>query len=558
MLTALTIKNFTLVESLEIDFCAGMTAITGETGAGKSLVLGALGLALGDRADTDRIRRGADRAEVSALFDVSSITAASQWLQENDFADLDGECLLRRIVTSEGRSRGSINGQSATMQQLRELGEMLIDIHSQHEHQSLLRKNMQRVLLDNFAGTSALAEVVKRCYEQWQQLAQRIEILASQSEQLKSRKELLEFQVTELDQLGLEENELEALEQEQQLLANAESIVQSSRIILDICAEGENFSLIDGLNKSLQLLDAMPQKPQALEDATKLLESARIDVEEASREVEHHLNSFEGDPQRLQSVEERLAAIYQLARKHRVSPAELIGKHHQLQAELAQLLGGDDDIGELKKQLGELAAGFRQQAEKLSSARKAAAAQMEGSVNRHLHSLAMKGAKLKVSVTPLPDGEFSPNGLEKIELLMVTNPGEPPRPLNKIASGGELSRTSLAIQVVAAQHAITPTLVFDEVDVGIGGATADVVGKLLRQLGNSGQVICVTHQPQVAAAAHQHFRASKDTRGGRTESALEPLTEDERVDEIGRMLGGAMVTTLTREHAEEMIGLAQE
>ncbi len=557
MLTALTIKNFTLVQALEIDFSNGMTAITGETGAGKSLILGALGLALGDRADTATIRRDTDRAEISALFDITGLSAASQWLEANDFECLDEECLLRRIVTREGRSRGSINGQPATMQQLRELGEMLIDIHSQHEHQSLLRKNTHRLLLDSYAGSTELAEEVKRRYRQWQQLAQRIEQLASKSDALAARRDLLQLQVEELNQLELKENELAELEQEQKLLANAETILQSSQAVVDLCSQGESFNLVSGLNKTLQLLETMPEKPAALEEATKLLDGARIDVEEASREIEHYLSNFEGDPQRLIFIEERLSAIYQLARKHRVNPELLPDKHRELEIELGQLTDGEENIDSLQTQLGELAADYRQRAEALSQHRQTAAEAMSEAINRHLQSLAMEGATLQVALTPLPAGELSPNGLETIELLMTTNPGEPPRPLSKIASGGELSRTSLAIQVVAAQKTTTPTLVFDEVDVGIGGATADVVGRMLRQLGESGQVICVTHQPQVAASGHQHFRASKQIQAERTESMLEQLSSQQRVDEIARMLGSAEVTELTRKHAEEMIDLAQ-
>ncbi len=556
MLTALTIKNFTLVQALEIDFSHGMTAITGETGAGKSLILGALGLALGDRADTATIRRDADRAEISALFDITGLSEASQWLQANDFEGQDDECLLRRIVTREGRSRGSINGQPATMQQLRELGEMLIDIHSQHEHQSLLRKNTHRLLLDNYAGTNELAEDVKRRYRQWYQLAQRIEQLASKSDELAARRDLLQLQVDELNQLELKENELAELEQEQKLLANAESILQSSQAVVDICSQGESFNLIQGLNKSLQLLEKMPEKPAALEEATKLLGGARIDVEEASREIEHYLSNFEGDPQRLTFIEERLSAIYQLARKHRVNPEILTARHRELEIELAQLTDGEENIDSLKAQLDELAADYRKQANALTNRRQAAAKDMAVAVNRHLQSLAMEGAELNVELTPLSEGDLSANGLETIELLMITNPGEPPRPLNKIASGGELSRTSLAIQVVAAEKTTTPTLVFDEVDVGIGGATADVVGGMLRQLGESGQVICVTHQPQVASSAHQHFRASKQTQAERTESMLDQLSPQQRIEEIARMLGSAEVTELTIRHAEEMIALS--
>ena len=557
MLTALTIKNFTLVQTLEMDFVGGMTAITGETGAGKSLVLGALSMALGDRADTDRIRRGAERAEVSALFDINNIADAMQWLANHDFEHADDECLLRRIITREGRSRGTINGQPATMQQLRELGEMLIDIHSQHEHQSLLRRNTHRTLLDNYADTTALAAEVKTQHQNWHQLAQQLQQLEDQSEELSARKDLLKFQVEELNQLGLDGNEIHELEREQQLLANAEAIQQDSHAILDICMQSESSNLQDGLNQSLQRLERMQLKPGALVEAEKLLTSARIDIEEACREIQQHLNGFDGDPQRLQAVEDRLSAIYQLARKHRVQPDELNKKHQHLQQELDGLTGGAEDIDTIKMKLTQLAELYHASASRLSSSRQQAAGQFSKAVNARLSSLAMQGAQLTIQLSPLPNGEFSANGLESVELLIVTNPGEPARPLTKIASGGELSRISLAIQVVAAQSTTTPSLVFDEVDVGIGGATAEVVGKLLRELGSKGQVICVTHQPQVAACAHQHLHVSKQTRGNQAESNISILPDDARVEEIARMLGGANITSRTRDHAEEMLELAR-
>ncbi|MCP5172435.1 MAG: DNA repair protein RecN [Pseudomonadales bacterium] len=557
MLTAITIKNFTLVEQLEIDFCQGMTAITGETGAGKSLVLGALSMALGDRADTDRIRRGAERAEVSALFDISSITPASQWLIDQDFENTGSECLLRRIITREGRSRGSINGQPATMAQLRELGEMLIDIHNQHEHQSLLRRDTHRAILDNYADTAILANEVKQLYQSWRSLSNHLTRLENQSEELDARKELLVFQVNELDQLELSDNELAELEQEQHLLANAESIIQKSHQVLDICSQAENFNLQTGLHRTLQLLQEIPQKADALASAEKLLISAEIEIEEASREIQHYLDSFEVNPEQLQQVEERLSAIFQLARKHRVPANELCEKHRLLQQELDRLNGGTEDIAALQNQLAKLKDDYLDKARQLTKKRTKAALSLSDAVSGHFDSLAMQGALFTPQLAPLPEGEFASEGLEAVEFLIATNPGDPPRPLQKIASGGELSRISLAIQVIAAQNSAIPTLVFDEVDVGIGGATADVVGKMLRQLGSRGQVICVTHQPQVAACAHQHLLVSKRTHSEGAESGLTMLPRAERVNEIARMLGGAKVTGRTVEHAREMLELAE-
>lgn len=558
MLICLTVNNFTLVESLEVDFSSGMTALTGETGAGKSLVLDALAMALGDRADSDRIRLGQDKAEVSALFDISSAPLASDWLQENDFPGEDGDCLLRRVLTREGRSRGYINGQPATMQQLRELGEMLIDIHSQHEHQSLLRKENHRKIVDDFAGCAQLSEGVRELHRKWSQSQQQWQRLANASDEQEARKALLGFQLEELTRLALGEGELEQLEQQQQLLANAEAILKDSHTLLELCREGEEFNLQDGLNRAMQLLAAMPNKPTALLEAEKLLNSALIEVEEAGREIHHHLDSFELDPEQLQQIEERLSAIYQLARKHRIGPEQLLEKQAELQAELDQLTGGAENLEVLQQQVDQYYSQYLGLATELSKVRQQAATKLAALVEQQFAALAMKGARFVVELSPLPTEKPAAQGLETIEFLIATNPGETPKPLARIASGGELSRISLAIQVIAARHSAIATLVFDEVDVGIGGATADVVGRLLRELGERGQVICVTHQPQVAACAHHQLRVSKQTGEHSAHSDIQRLQEAERVDEIARMLGGATITDTTLDHAREMLLLASQ
>ncbi|TNE80272.1 MAG: DNA repair protein RecN [Gammaproteobacteria bacterium] len=558
MLTSLTVNNFTLVESLEVDFSAGMTALTGETGAGKSLVLDALAMALGDRADTDRIRHDQERAEVAACFDISHSTNALSWLQDNDFPGEDSECLLRRVLTREGRSRGYINGQPATMQQLRELGEMLVDIHSQHEHQSLLRRDSHRQILDDFAGCSELASQVQETQRQWARSQQRLQQLSNASEELEARKALLTFQLEELAELGLGEGELAHLEEQQHLLANAEAILRDSHGLLELCREGETFNLQDGLNRAMHILSAMPNKPQALQEAEKLLNSALIEVEEAGREIQHHLDSFELDPEQLQQIEERLSAIYQLARKHRINPDQLLERQATLQSELDELSGGSASLETLQEEVQQLKDTYRQQASRLSKARTAAAEQLSAQIEAQFVALSMKGARFVVSLRPDESDKPAPHGQESIEFLIATNPGAEPKPLAKIASGGELSRISLAIQVIAARHSNIATLIFDEVDVGIGGATADVVGRLLRELGERGQVICVTHQPQVAACAHHQLRVSKQTDQHAAHSDIQPLRESERIDEIARMLGGATITETTLDHARELLALASQ
>ncbi|MEH6468003.1 MAG: DNA repair protein RecN [Porticoccus sp.] len=556
MLTALTVKNFTLVEHLEVDFSSGMTALTGETGAGKSLVIDALAMALGDRADTDRIRSGTERAEVSAMFDLNSVAHVITWLKDNDFDTDSGECLLRRLLTREGRSRGYINGQPATMQQLRELGEMLIDIHSQHEHQSLLRREVHRQILDDFAGCSAMAADIKNIYQQWSATQQQLQQMENTSDELTAQRDLLRFQVEELDQLGLSDDEFEALEHEQQMLANADSILQDSHALAQLCSDAETFNLQDTLGKALQILGGMPNKPEPLREAEKLLNSAHVEVEEAGREIQHHLDSFELDPERLQQVEERLGAIYQLARKHRTSPAELQKKHAELNLALNAIAGDETDIAALKQQLELLTTDYQELANLLSDKRSVAATKLTSSIEAQFSSLSMPGSKFLPKLTPLPNQNFGMHGQETIEFLISTNPGEPAKPLARIASGGELSRISLAIQVIAAQNSSIPTMIFDEVDVGIGGATAEVVGQLLRQLGEQGQIICVTHQPQVAARSHHHLLVSKKTEKNTTQSHISPLSEADRMNEIARMLGGSKVTETTRSHAKELLQLA--
>ena len=555
MLLSININNYTLVESLEIEFSKGTTAITGETGAGKSLVLDALGMALGDRADSDTIRHGKKRAEITATFDISSTPEAKNWLQSNDL-DADDQCILRRLYTTEGRSRGYINGQSCTMQQLQTLGDMLTDIHSQHEHQSLLRRETHRRLLDEYANTIDLASEVTASYQQWNSANKQLNNLLEHADELTARKDLLTFQVQELQQLGLDNNELGNLEKEQQTLANADQILQDSHSLLAVCDQDESFNIREGLNRALTILSGLKHRPEALGNAEELLQSSMIQVEEAVHEISNHIDRFEANPQRLQQVEERLSAIFQLSRKHRVNGDQLAGTLESLEAELQELKGGGESIETLQEELDKLADKYSAKSAKLSKQRTKAAAVMANEINQQLQLLSMEGAELVVSISPLSKGEFRATGNEDIEFLIATNPGQPHKPLAKIASGGELSRVSLAIQVVAAAHSNIPTLVFDEVDVGIGGSTADIVGQLLKQLGDRGQVISVTHQPQVAAHAHHHYRASKVVETNSAESLMTPLGQQQRVEELARMLGGAKVTDQTLSHASELLKMA--
>jgi DNA repair protein RecN (Recombination protein N) len=549
MLTHLSVSNFTLVESLELEIAPGMTAITGETGAGKSILLDALGLALGDRADPDRVRAGSSRADIHASFDISSIPSAHEWLIEHDLK-IDDECLLRRTVTNEGRSRAYINGHPATLQQLKGLGERLLDIHSQHAHQSLLKKENHRRLLDDFGQLQDLAGQVTQQYQQWQQLQNRLNQLKDNSEEMSARFQLLSYQVEELDILALEDDEIPQLENEQKTLANADTILRNSQQLSELCAD-EQYGLLEAFNKALHLMDEMPEKSEHLQEAEQLLINAHIQAQEAQREIDLHIGSFELDPERLQIVEERLSTCYEIARKHRVQPEELTSLYQSLSEELQQLSGGDASLEELEQQVGQTWDKYLKLATKLSTKRKKAAKQLGKEINDQLQALAMKNAQLEITCNSQAD-RGSAFGLDDIEFLISTNPGQPPRPLAKVASGGELSRVSLAIQVVTARSSTIPTLVFDEVDVGIGGATGDVVGELLRQLGDQGQVLCVTHLAQVASKAHQHLQVSKESTQHSAQTTLMPLAGEDRITEIARMMGGAKITEQSLAHAREM------
>ncbi len=553
MLTHLSVQNFTLVDLLELEVHSGMTTITGETGAGKSILLDALGLALGDRAEADRVRQGRERAEICATFDISSIPRARQWLDEHDL-DSDAECLLRRVVTREGRSRGYINGQPAPLGQLKELGEMLIDIHSQHAHQSLLKKDTHRRLIDDFANHQGLAAETRRLYKQWQECLLRYQQWRDNAEEITARTQLLRYQVQELDALGLESGEIERLETEQRHLASAESILQSSQTVAQIC-EDDEAGILSSLHKALHLLHGLNEKPEALSITEELLQSAQIQIQEAQQELNHHIDSFEMDPQRLMQIEERLTSCYNIARKHRITPDELAQLHSSLNEELEQLGGDEDQLDTLEAQTLELKQHFMKNAEKLSKQRHKAAKQLQAAINKQLHELAMPNASLTLAVNSSAE-LASPHGIDDIDFLISTNPGQTPKALGKVASGGELSRVSLAIQVVTARSTTTPTLVFDEVDVGIGGATADVVGDLLRELGEQGQVLCVTHLPQVASKGHQHLLVHKEADKKSAQSTLTELKDDNKIMEIARMMGGAQMTKQTIAHAREMLEMA--
>ncbi|WP_373081147.1 DNA repair protein RecN [Zhongshania sp.] len=552
MLSHLYISNYAITESLDIELHPGMTVLTGETGAGKSIMLDALGLALGDRADAGIVRPGADRTDIHALFEISQIPGASAWLKAHDFDD-DSECLLRRVITSEGRSRAYINGQPVTLQDVREFGSLLIDIHSQHAHQSLLQKPYQRELLDAFAGTTALAQQISEHCSQFQRSSKALATLESNVAEQNAQEQLLSYQLEELNRLNLQPNELEELEAQQRQLANAEQILAANHHSLQLCREGE-VNAMGILHQALSSLNSSQHQCAAQENAAQLMESARIQIEEAARELQNVIDGTELDPERLAEVESRLDAIYQTARKHHIQASELPALHASLAEQLEGLNASDEKIEQLRAERQESLQAYNEKATKLSEKRRKAAATMKKRVEEQLRALSMKHCEVDFALHALSDEPHN-CGREEVEILISTNPAAAKGPLNKIASGGELSRISLAIQVVTAQVAAIPTIVFDEVDVGIGGATAEIVGKLLNELGKRSQVLCVTHQPQVASQGDHHIRVQKvgDKKHLRTE--LEPLKDEQKIDEIARMLGGIAITENTLAHAREMLGV---
>lgn len=551
MLVHLSVNNFTIATNLDMEFDRGMTVITGETGAGKSIMLDALGLALGDRADPGVIRAGEDRADIHATFDISKVSEAKSWLTEHDLID-NNECLLRRVITREGRSRAYINGHPATLQQLKTLGEMLIDIHSQHAHQSLLKKEHQRRLLDEFAGLNKETDQLKLVAQEYHKIQQQLSGLSTSQGEQNARAQLLGYQVEELDNLELLDDELSSLEKEQKLLANGETILQATQHTIALCKEGElNVSSI--LNQAIRSLTEIPDKSRALEEAEQLLSSALIQIEEASDELEHHVDSFELNPERLHGVEIRLSAVYEIARKHKINPEQILELQQDLKQQLISIKNNDQLIEELQQQLNEIMERYQQLAAKLSKKRRSAATKLQNLVAKQLAQLAMANCQIKIELTARENDRPSPNGNEEVNFLVSTNPGQPPQALAKIASGGELSRISLAIQVITAKTSAIPTLIYDEVDVGIGGAVAEVVGNLLQELGQRGQVVCVTHQAQVASKGHQHILVSKTATKNSVSTQLEQLEDKLKIQEIARMLGGISITDQSLAHAKEML-----
>jgi DNA repair protein RecN (Recombination protein N) len=550
MLLRLIIRDFVIVDRLELEFGGGFGALTGETGAGKSIMVDALSLALGERADAAVVRSGTERAEISAEFDVAPQGPLEAWLRANDY-DTDA-CLLRRVIDSAGRSRAYINGTAATLGQLREAADFLADIHGQNAHHSLLRGDAQRNLLDTHAGAQGLAREVAAAYGAWRAARDAREAAEKDVEATVRERELLEWQVQELSALAFDAAEWMETEQEQRRLGNANALLEGASTALAALEDGEAASL-PLLQRAGARLSELTGFDPGLAEAAALFETALIQLDESAQALRRYQDRLELDPARLAELDQRIDAVTQMARKHRVAPEELPALLEGLRARLAELTLRADPAA-LAERERKAQAAFRDLATKLSALRAKTAKALSAAVTAGMQEMAMAGGRFEIALEALPEG--STGGLESVEFQVSANAGQPLRALAKVASGGELSRIGLALQVIASQANPAGTLIFDEVDVGIGGRVAEIVGRMLRQLGTSRQVLCVTHLPQVAAQADWQWSIAKQTRNGATTSSVNVLDREARVGEIARMLGGEKITDTTRRHAAEMLGSA--
>ncbi|NYE63136.1 DNA repair protein RecN (Recombination protein N) [Duganella sp. 1224] len=548
MLRTLSIRDFVIVESIELEFSAGFTVFTGETGAGKSILIDALTLALGGRGDASVVREGAAKADITADFALSA--QARDWLAANEFAVEEGGALLRRVIDNAGRSKAYINGIAATASQLRELGDLLVDIHGQHAHQSLMKTDAQRDLLDSQAGAGGEARAVAAAYKAWRALAKQLEEFETNAANVLYERERLEWQVNELEKLAVKPGEWAEVSNEQSRLSHAASLLEGAQEALAVISEAEEHPILSQLSSLNLKLGKLADIDAGLQPIVDLIEPARIQLQEAVYALNDYLDRVDLDPARLQAVEARMDAIHSAARKFRVPEDELPQEHAKLATRLAQLADATDLDG-LRKQEEKLKAAYMAEAHKLSATRARAAAALGEAVTRAMQELNMTGGRFEVALHPCEPAAY---GVEQVEFLVAGHAGVAARSLAKVASGGELARISLAISVITSNATTVPTLIFDEVDSGIGGGVAEVVGRLLRRLGQERQVLCVTHLPQVASQAGQHFQVAKSTLdNGKTASRIDVLDAKSRVEEIARMLGGLEITATTRKHARELL-----
>ena len=554
MLTQLTINNFAIVRQLEIELAKGMSVITGETGAGKSIAIDALGLCLGQRVESSMVRDGQERAEICASFYIEPHNPAYQWLQEQELQDPDNpsDCILRRLINADGRSKAFINSTPVSAAQLKEIGQYLIHINGQHASQLLLKNDYQLQLVDSFAQHSDLLNQMREDYRAWKNLQTQVKTFRQKVTENEAKKQLLQYQVEELDEFNLRPNEYLELEEDQRRLSNSEQLTQLSQSALQILSENETVNVDAMLYRATQYINELVELDPHYAGAQALLNDALIQVQEATNEVQNLSSGIEQDPMLLQEIEQRMGQALQLAKKHNVKPQDLVECHHKLKAELATLV----DFSESEETLiAQEKVAFTQMlatATALSASRKKAADKLAQQVTKYIKQLAMENAEFYIEVDADNDN-VSANGVDAVLFTLRSNLGQPAQPLAKVASGGELSRISLAIQVLTSDQSAIPTLIFDEVDVGISGSTASVVGKLLRQLGDKCQVLCVTHLPQVACCGHNQFNVEKFIIDEKTETKMTALSQEERVPALARLLGGSQITELALANAREML-----
>ena len=558
MLTQLTINNFAIVRQLEIELAKGMSVITGETGAGKSIAIDALGLCLGQRIETSMVREGQERAEICATFFIEPTNPAYQWLQEQELQDPDNpsDCILRRVINADGRSKAFINSTPVSASQLKEIGQYLIHINGQHASQLLLKNDYQLQLVDTFAHHNDLLAQMREDYRVWKNLQTQVKNFQQKVAENESKKQLLQYQVEELDEFAIRPNEYLELEEDQRRLSNSEQLTQLSQSALQLLSENETVSIDSMLYRATQYIDELSELDPRYASVQTMLNDALIQVQEATSEVQHLASHIEQDPMLLQEIEQRLGQALQLARKHNVKPEELVEWHQKLKAELTALL--DFSESEERLILEEKAAFEKMQhtAKQLHESRCQAAEKLAQQITHSIKGLAMENAEFFIEVNS-DLTKVASNGADNIFFTLRSNLGQQAQPLAKVASGGELSRISLAIQVLTSDQSAIPTLIFDEVDVGISGKTASVVGKLLRQLGDKCQVLCVTHLPQVACHGHHQFNVEKFTVDDKTETKMTALSQEERVPALARLLGGSEITDLALANAQEMLDLVK-
>jgi DNA repair protein RecN (Recombination protein N) len=557
MLTHLQIRDLAIIDAIELDFAGGLTVLTGETGAGKSIVVDALTLLCGARADADQIRAGAERADIAATFDIRQASTRLRTLLEEQSIAADDELLVRRVINADGRSRAYLNGQAAALQQLREIVGSLLDVHGQHEFQSLVRPAMQRELLDHYGKLAPLCAEVGRTHGEWLTLLNKVLAIESKLRDRDARIELLRFQDSELTALDLKPGEAAELAAESVRLANRGRLVEGTQVAAQLLYEGEENTAQARIARAQSALRPLLTVDPELASIMPLLDEAAIRITEAARELSRYAGSLDLDNSRQAAVEKRLAAAEELARKHRVPTAELPAHRIALRAELDMLESAEQDVATLRRQQAEALETYRQLAGQLSAARTETATTFGKEISARMQLLGMTGGRFQAEVAPLESTEPQPHGLDQVEFRVTANPGQPPRALAKVASGGELARLSLAVQVACMAEG-RHCMVFDEVDAGIGGAVAEIVGKQLRELGARSQVLCVTHLPQVAAQGHHHLRVLKLSDGRSTRTTLTELAGQERVQEIARMLGGTQVSDKALAHAREMLAAPEK